>query len=278
MGEWFINPWFVAGAAGASVPLIIHLLVRRRYNRLPWAAMDLLLRAYKKTNRRLRLENWLVLFLRMLAVLLVAFALARPVLRGGSVVAKIGERNRSVFLLLDDSYSMSYQRGRRTPFEEARKAAADILATLKPGSDSVSLILVSAQPDIVYGEPTPELDKVKQALGDAQPGHAASDLCKGLEALLEILAMPAVKRAPNKEVYFLTDGQKLAWVPPAGGGTLELTKKLAELAGKVETFSVVMVGGEEMDNVGVLDLLVEDRVVGVEKFATFTVMVANHGP
>ncbi|MHC4777082.1 MAG: BatA domain-containing protein [Planctomycetota bacterium] len=277
MGELFINPWFMAGAAGATVPLIIHLLVRRRYRRVPWAAMDLLLKAFKRTNRRLRLENWIVLFLRMLAIVLIAVALARPVLHSAGIVSKIGETNRSVFLLLDDSYSMGYQRGRRTPFEEARKTAADILATLKPGSDSASLILVSSQPEIIFGEPTPELEKVKQALGDVQPGYGASDLGKGLDVLMEILAMPAVARAPNKEVYFLTDGQKLAWVRGTGGGTMELTKKFNEIHPKIETFAVVAVAGEETENLGILDLVVEDRVVGLEKYTAFTVKVANHG-
>jgi len=278
MAELFINPWFLAGVAGAAVPLLIHLLVRRRYRRTPWAAMDLLIRAFKKTNRRLRLENWLVLFLRMLAVALVAFALARPVLRGSGIAAKIGEKNRSVFLLLDDSYSMGYKRGRSTPFEGAKKAASEILASLNPGSDTASLILVSGIPEVVYGEPTPELEKVKQALNETQPGYGISDLARGLDRLEEILAMPGVARAPNKEVYFFTDGQKLAWVPGEEGGTTQLTKKLSELAPKLESFAAVVVGDEASENLAVLELAVEDRVVGLDKHATFTVTVANFGP
>ncbi|MHC5039904.1 MAG: BatA domain-containing protein, partial [Planctomycetota bacterium] len=292
MGEFFINPGFLAGAAAASVPIIIHLLVRRRYRRLPWAAIDLLLRAYKKTNRRLRLENWLILFLRILAVLLIAFALARPVLRGSGLASKIGEKNRSVFLLLDNSYSMGFKRGRRPPFEGAKKAAADILASLKPGSDSASLILVSDLPEVVFGEPTPEIDKVKQALGEVQPGYGVSDLSLGLERLMEILALPAVARAPNKEVFFLTDGQRLAWLraepeeereaegegKSVGGETKELKKKLTELAPKIESLAVVIVGEEETENLGIWRLTAGDQVIGLDKQTDFTVEVANFGP
>jgi len=127
MAEYFLNPWFLAGAAGAAVPLIIHLLVRRRYRHLPWAAMDLLLRAFKKTRRRLRIENLLVLLLRMAAVALIAVSLARPVVRSPAVAGKVGERSRALFILLDNSYSMNFKRGLQTPFEAAKKAAAEAL-------------------------------------------------------------------------------------------------------------------------------------------------------
>ena len=146
MASFFINPVFLLGVAAASLPVIIHLLTRRRYKRVRWAAMEFLLRAYKKTHRRLRLENILVLLLRVAAVALFAVALARPVLHQTTVLAELGEKNRMVFLVVDSSYSMGLQRGEATPFDKAKRIASDILATLDPGSDSASLILASSMP------------------------------------------------------------------------------------------------------------------------------------
>ena len=103
MFEAFINPWMLAGAAGAAVPVVIHLLVRRRFKRVPWAAMELLLRAFKKTRRRLRMENLLILLLRMAVIILAAIAVARPVIRTSTVVGRIGDSNRAVFLVVDNS-------------------------------------------------------------------------------------------------------------------------------------------------------------------------------
>ncbi len=277
MGEFFLNPWFLAGAAGAAIPVVIHLLIRRRYRRVPWAAMDLLLRAFKKTNRRLRIENLLILLLRMAAIALLAMALARPVLRSAGVAGQLGEKTRTVYILLDNSYSMRYTRGKHTPFEGAKKSAADLLESLSPGTDAAALILVSDLPDVIYGEPTPEIEKVKQALGECQPGFGVSDLAEGLERLGEILENASAKAGVNREVYFFTDGQRLAWLRGEEDGEQAVTRKLEKLAGEIELFSVVVVGEESTENLGVEKLTSEERVIGLGKQATFAVEVVNHG-
>src|SRR5437764_15218638 len=67
----------LATAAGAAaVPVIIHLLNRRRYRIVDWAAMRFLLAAQRQNVRRLRLEQWLLLAIRCLVLVLLAGALA----------------------------------------------------------------------------------------------------------------------------------------------------------------------------------------------------------
>ena len=81
MASWlsgFANPALLWGTALASVPLLIHLLNRQRYKPMPWAAMRFVLAAYRRTRRRVELENLLLLLLRMAAVALLALAVARP--------------------------------------------------------------------------------------------------------------------------------------------------------------------------------------------------------
>src|SRR5438067_12429901 len=75
---FFSGPFSVlATAAGAvSVPVIIHLLNRKRFRVVTWAAMRFLLAAQKKNSRRLRLEQLLLLAVRPLVVLLLILAMA----------------------------------------------------------------------------------------------------------------------------------------------------------------------------------------------------------
>src|SRR2546426_8553264 len=76
----FVTPWFfAAGLLLASVPIIIHILNRRRFKIVNWAAMEFLLRAMRKNRRRLRFEQWLLLAVRCCVLLLLGIALARPV-------------------------------------------------------------------------------------------------------------------------------------------------------------------------------------------------------
>src|SRR3954451_16957168 len=75
----FFGLWettLVAGAGAVSVPVIIHLLNRRRYRIVTWAAMRFLLAAQKQNTRRMRLAQYLLLALRTLIVLLLVLAMA----------------------------------------------------------------------------------------------------------------------------------------------------------------------------------------------------------
>ena len=67
----FLNPLLLAAVPLCAIPIVIHLLNRRRFHRVPWAAMEYLLAAMKRNRKRLRMEQWLVLLLRTLAVLLL---------------------------------------------------------------------------------------------------------------------------------------------------------------------------------------------------------------
>src|SRR5688572_21946413 len=92
--EGFVHPALAFGAALAVVPLLIHLLNRERHKPMVWAAMRFVLAAYRKTRRRARLENLLLLLLRMAAVALLAFAVARPFTGAGSPLAGLTESRR----------------------------------------------------------------------------------------------------------------------------------------------------------------------------------------
>ncbi len=77
LGVLFASPLAAAAVAGgaAAIPVIIHLLNRKRYVVVNWAAMRFLLAAQKKNVRRLKLEHWLLLAIRTLLVLLLILAM-----------------------------------------------------------------------------------------------------------------------------------------------------------------------------------------------------------
>ena len=110
--QGFLHPLLLAGAALAAVPLLIHILNRRRHRSLPWAAMRFVFAAHKRTRRRVQLENWLLLFLRMAAVAALALALARPFIGKESPLAPLTEKRRDLVLILDESASTGYREGR----------------------------------------------------------------------------------------------------------------------------------------------------------------------
>src|SRR5579883_2126503 len=99
----FLHPWYmVAGGLLISSPIIIHLINRMRFKRVRWAAMEFLLKSQKRNRRRLIIEQLILLFLRCLLVLLVAFLVARfigasNIIQGSSAVHVV---------VIDDTMSM----------------------------------------------------------------------------------------------------------------------------------------------------------------------------
>src|SRR6267143_2173079 len=97
----------LVGLAGISIPVIIHLLNRRRFDVVDWGAMQFL-QISEKTRRRLLLEELLLMLLRIGLLALLVFGLANPFVEGMNVALRLpGTRpNRDAVLIIDGSYSM----------------------------------------------------------------------------------------------------------------------------------------------------------------------------
>src|SRR5262245_38518952 len=123
----FSNPLMLWGLAGASLPIIIHLLNRRKFREMPWAAMRLLVAASKKNQRRVRIEQWLLLAIRTAIIICAALAMAKPVLESlGAMALLPGQRTHWV-LALDGSMSMSYRTAETSRFDHAKGLATQLV-------------------------------------------------------------------------------------------------------------------------------------------------------
>src|SRR5438128_7387751 len=97
----FGNPLLLWGLGAAALPIIIHLLNKRKFREERWAAMRFLLAAIRKNQRRIRLEQWLLLAVRTLLVMLVVAAMAKPFLE--TFVPVLAGRRTHRVLVLDGS-------------------------------------------------------------------------------------------------------------------------------------------------------------------------------
>ena len=114
----FLNPWLLAGMGAIAAPIVIHMLMRRKVQRIKWAAMRFLQVVVQRNEQRLRVEDLLLLLLRCLLLMLLAVALARPAFRaagmggmGGMGGIGSGGGARTVVIALDNSYSMGLTDG-----------------------------------------------------------------------------------------------------------------------------------------------------------------------
>lgn len=228
----FVSPLFaLAGLGLVSVPILIHLLNRRRYKVVNWAAMNFLLAAMKKNRRRLQFEQWLLLATRCAVLGLLGIALARPLACSGGGMLSGGAvgRNGLCVIVLDNSHSMSYEAPRgggvRTHLDQAKLLARQTVERLSTGGEAVAIVS-AARPATVVLPPTYDLSAAVAAIERVEPTFAGTDLPGALRGALEIGRENA--RLPFRQLVILTDATRPAWEPSAG--VEELARLGPELA------------------------------------------------
>jgi hypothetical protein len=209
----FLSPSFaLAGLLLAAIPILIHILNRRRYRSVNWAAMELLLRAMQQNRRRVRFENWLLLVMRCLVLILLGTALARPMGCDSTTAAAFGGRTGLHVIVIDNSFSMSYQAGRpggRTHLDQAKLIAAKLIDSLSPGSESVAIITAAKPAASLLAKPTYDLQQARAILDRVPQSYAAADLAGALRLSIDLGHEQSTE--PNKYLHLLTDAAASAW-------------------------------------------------------------------
>ena len=218
-----LNPrglWLLAGA----IPLVVLyiLKVQRRPRKVPstwlWASSQRDLLA-KQPFKRLVAE--LPLLLQLLALIVLALALARPAVRGSTLVGD------HVAIVVDTSASMgtsvaeSAGHHGKTRMDQARQAAEDAILALSPGADAIVIdagrearVLCPLDRDLRHLRAAIATLQVREVEGDLAPAIAlAADRLRtlsGKKRLLVItdgaLAHPGDLAASGVDTQILTVG------------------------------------------------------------------------
>jgi len=207
-----LAPLFLAGLAGLALPLIFHLVRRTPRGKQQFSSLMFLAPTPPRLTRHSRLDQVLLLLMRLAALALLAFAFARPFLRESSLLSITDLPQRRVALVMDTSASM--QRG--DLWQQAIAAAKKELDNLAP-HDEVALYTFADRVQTVVGFATPEKTStvppaqiVRQSLGDLQPSWSAGDLGSALSAIAsELDAVTDVnqKQAPA-QLIVISDFQR----------------------------------------------------------------------
>ncbi|QDU38655.1 hypothetical protein Mal4_29850 [Maioricimonas rarisocia] len=206
MSFGWLNAAMLFGLAAVALPVIAHLLSKRKYDVVQWGAMQFL-ELGQRTRRRIRLEELLLLALRMAVVAIVAIAMARPWMKGGLFAQFTRGGQRDVVFVLDSSYSMGWQGKGETPHEAAIDWIHDYLETLSAG-DTVALLDARSQVRPVIRTLTADFSQVRRSIDALPQPSGTSDLTDAIDRGLQILAEGTTA---TRELIVLTDGQSLPW-------------------------------------------------------------------
>jgi hypothetical protein len=203
MSVFFLYPAFLFGLAAAALPILIHLLNRRRLKRIKFPAVRFILLSQKRISRSYRLRHWLLLALRTLAVICLALLLANPIFQTGAGLFAGGGPVLLV-VVLDNSLSMKWA-GDGNGFKQAKEAARLLIAGLNDG-DRAALI-----PTNLDGKESFRLksqkDVLLRELNAIEIADGTANLSAALGKAYELLQEPA----GEKDIRFITDLGLTGW-------------------------------------------------------------------
>jgi hypothetical protein len=264
-----LNPlmaWIGAGAV--SVPIIIHLLNKRKFEKVVWGAMRFLKISVEQNQRRLQIEDMLLLALRCLLLFLLGMALARPTLRAFAGGGWFGQAKVTAVVLLDNSYSMSATDGAKSRFELAKDAADQAIAALPTGSSVCVLFASDYSPTGPIPEPTYDLGLARQTIKEAKVSDRATNLYPSVKRAVETLRD---RRAGSREIYLITDTQALGWRQFG-----DIRQSFDDSKKDIRSH-IVLVGSTETQNIGVSDLRLVSGPAVVGYPLHFEVQLTNYG-
>jgi len=260
----FLNPAALFGLAAIGIPILIHLLNKLQIKEVKWAAMRFLRESVQKNQRRLQMEDLLLLILRCLLIALLILVLARPTYLSGTKTT--GSHQVMAILVLDNSYSMGLTNGIQTSLQRGQTAAEQILAAFPTGSSS-ALFFAADSVKPVIAQPTYDFNLLREKIREAKLTDRATDLSNALQ--LAVTTLQKQEGNQSKEIYLITDGQANGW-PSLD----QLEKQLKDVQQQI-TIHIVLVGDSAESNLGVTGLRLESGLTPVNQPLRCSIEVLN---
>jgi hypothetical protein len=194
----FLAPILLAGLTGLLIPIIIHLIGRRRARIVRFAALDFLIATKRRTARRLVLRERLLLAVRVLLCAALPLALAKPFTSCATKGPLVARGPQAAVLVVDDSFTSGYRIGDSTLLGRAADQAALLLTQLGPEAE---VAVVRASEGAVHPtELSREHLRLRDQLADLSPTARPADLDRALARAAQLLGGSHHAR---KTVYLL---------------------------------------------------------------------------
>ena len=271
-----------AAAVAVAVPLLVHLLFRKRYQIVPWAAIRFLLIAERRHRRRI--DQWLLLALRMLTLLLPLLAMLATTrwaenlwqqIRPGELETVSNVPRTHHVLVIDGSLSMTARADDgRTRFEQAVGLAENMVRNGNPG-DGYTVVFVAGTPQPIVPGPSNDPEKVATEIRKLKVTHTATDTTPALAMVADIVAR-SPRAYPRRQVTFLTDLQRSSWagvLPKSDAAPPEAWRRITDRA----DVAVVDLARTDLDNLAIADLALAEPLPLADAPNSVTASVHNYG-
>ncbi len=236
-----LHAGLAAGAALAALPVILHLFMKQKPKHIIFPALRLIKERHKRSKKKLKIKNWLLLLARMAVIALMALALARPTIYSQTPIGD-AEVPTAMALVFDTSLSMEYTERGNNRLAEAKLRALDLLKRTTENSEI--FVFDTAEP-VKQAALTPAAARKRIDALNLRAANRPINI-----AVLQAYAVVGASSLTRREVYVLTDLARSAW-DLTSPKVAEEVKKVAEGKNKVNTY-VLRLTPKEVQDVAVV--------------------------
>jgi hypothetical protein len=259
----FLNTIFLGALVAAAVPVIIHLLNRRRLRRIKFSSLEFLTDLARRRMRKINLRRILILVLRTMAIVFVVTAFARPTIRGAAFLLP-GKAPKNVVVCLDASYSMGVDEEQGTAFTAAQEIASTIVDQAGK-HDAINVVLFSERADAQLEQGTKNKTLVKSVIENAKITAEATSIGRAIDEAYELIDESDVE---GGEIYVVSDFRYNSDSTLAGQRPERRDVRL---------FFVPVYNGV-VDNVSIDRVMVPRKLLRPGEVIRIGVAVTNHSP
>ncbi|MDB4632098.1 VWA domain-containing protein, partial [bacterium] len=265
-----LNSALAFGGLAFLIPIAIHLMNRSRFRTVEWGAMHLLESVIKVNHKRFQFDQLILLLVRCMIPLLLAFCIARPLLTGGSTME--GNAPVSMLILLDNSYSMDVKHANGSRYEKAIEAAKKLIAATPKGSE-ISIIQSGGLPVPLFDRPVFDQAAVIRKLDRSTAGMGATMIEDSMNEAISTLRLMSHAR---RELIVISDFQDTDWQSFQSTHAGSFAKQFASMP--IPPGITFLQVGEPIDeNISINSIESPNRAIGVGERMRFRVNLQNHG-
>ena len=255
----FVQPLYLLGLLAAGLPIMVHLINRREAAEQPFPALEMLMESDQKEARSIKVRRWILMALRVMAVLLLVLALAKPYFFSESATGSAERVPQSVVYVLDDSFSMQHGDW----WDRAVERLDQDLNRLKPW-DKAALLTTTRQEGPV-GRLVKKHDHLRRALDDLSPSQKKGQLHERLLQASNLLS----QSDRHREIVVIGDWTR--------GGLSTISETSETIPDPIRRISVREEGQHE-PNLAVTEVDYREQAGADERTWMITASVRNYGP
>ena len=261
----FLNPTFLFALLFSAIPILIHLLNLRRLKTVEFSSVKFLKELQLSRIRSLKIKQLILLMLRMLGIVFLVLAFARPVIKGYLFKPiPSGQARSSVVIILDNTLSMASvdENGK---FINQAKSIANGIASLLNESDEFALIRLSDMPDVSSDGFIHDVGYLKKLIEETSFVYSHKKITDAIALAGSVIEN---SRNLNREIYIISDFQKSEFASEI--------KKEFKLSPDVKVF-LVNVGNFTKGNLSIDKVEIKNRIIFTGRTLTLEANVTNHG-